>query len=78
MPTETEVSQGAKTTDQVKRTGAKLGIPVGATRRRDGHGPLRIMASAEKYVMVRRPGCIPFVMTLAKWDALPTDTGSVT
>lgn len=70
--------RSGKTTDQVKRMGAKLGIPVGATRRRDDTGPLRILASAERYVMVRRPGAVPFVMALDKWDTLPPDTGSMT
>ncbi len=27
----------------------------------DQHGPVRIMAIADGYAMVRRPGCMPFV-----------------
>lgn len=40
----------------------------GAMRQReDIHGPLRLMASAEGYVMVRRPGCVPFVLREQDW-----------
>lgn len=37
---------------------------------RDQHGPIRFMAAADGYVMVRRPGCVPFVLTAAAWAAL--------
>lgn len=40
-------------------------------RRVDHIGPLRLMAEAEGYVMVRRPGCMPFLMSADKWRALP-------
>ncbi len=29
-----------------------------------------LMAEARGYVMVRRPGCAPFVMSVAEWNAL--------
>lgn len=32
----------------------------------------REMARADNWVMVRRPGCIPFTMTVKEWDALPS------
>lgn len=34
------------------------------------------MAEADGYVMVRRPGCIPYVMSKRKWEALPL-SGSI-
>ncbi len=38
-------------------------------------GRLRYMAHAKGYVMVRRPGCIPFVMDEKDWLALPISEG---
>ena len=32
---------------------------------------LTYMAHANRYVMVRRPGCIPFVITERQWLAFP-------
>lgn len=40
-------------------------------RRRDHIGQLRLMAGTEGYVMVRRPGCMPFVITAKEWEKLP-------
>jgi len=40
-------------------------------RRHDTTGPIRCMADAQAYVMVRRPGAMPFVMTKPDWVALP-------
>ena len=31
------------------------------------------MATARGWVMVRRPGCMPFVMSVRDWDALPSE-----
>jgi hypothetical protein len=31
----------------------------------------REMARADNWVMVRRPGCIPYTMFAKEWDALP-------
>jgi hypothetical protein len=42
--------------------------------RRDPTGPIRLMAEADGYVMVRRPGCLPFVLSAANWLALPLTT----
>jgi hypothetical protein len=39
--------------------------------RQDRTGPLRLMASAEGYVMVRRPGAMPFVIAEKDWLSLP-------
>lgn len=38
-----------------------------------GHGPIRLMAEAEGHCMVRRPGCVPFVITSKEWLALPSE-----
>lgn len=38
--------------------------------RADARGPLRFMAVADGYVMVRRPGCVPFVMHERDWRKL--------
>ena len=40
-------------------------------RRMYGNGGDRMMLYANNYVMVRRPGCILFVLTLSEWLALP-------
>ena len=40
-------------------------------RRRDEIGPIRQMATAENHVMVRRPHCYPFVLTVKEWNELP-------
>ena len=39
-------------------------------RRFDKHGEIRLMATSGGYVMVRRPGCIPFVLSLKEWSLL--------
>ena len=31
-------------------------------------GEVRCMVAVDGYVMVRRPGCMPFVLALSKWD----------
>jgi hypothetical protein len=41
-----------------------------AEERHDNHGPIRLMAQADGYRMVRRPGAAPFVMTDREWQAL--------
>ena len=41
--------------------------------RYDVHGPVRLMAQAAGYRMVRRPGCMPFVLTDREWAALFVD-----
>lgn len=38
--------------------------------KQDHLGEIRFMAEASGYVMVRRPRCIPFVLTRKEWDAL--------
>lgn len=40
------------------------------SRRYDDRGPIVLMAVAKGYVMVRRPGCIPFVLTERDWQAM--------
>lgn len=40
--------------------------------RYDDGGKIRFMTRSDGYVMVRRPGCTPFVKTYAEWEALPT------
>lgn len=36
-------------------------------KRFDSRGELRLMAQADGYAMVRRPGCMPFVMSFSDW-----------
>lgn len=43
------------------------GYPIIA---RGAYGELRLMAIAENYAMVRRPGCMPTIMPLESWRAL--------
>lgn len=38
--------------------------------RQDEYGPIRLLAVAEGYAMVRRPRAVPFVMPLGQWEAL--------
>lgn len=40
--------------------------------RKDRHGIIRSMAAAEGYVMVRRPGCMPFVLSGKEWARMRT------
>lgn len=39
--------------------------------RYDRGGKLTAMATADGYVMVRRPRCMPFVVSLRFWSNLP-------
>lgn len=34
-----------------------------------GGGVVRFMVAAEGHVMVRRPGCAPFVVSVREWNA---------
>jgi len=38
--------------------------------RYDRKGPIRKMAEADGYAMVRRPGCAPWVMDIKQWNSL--------
>ena len=43
-----------------------------------GRGPVRLIVEAEGYVMARRPGCAPFVLSVKEWRALePIDRDGV-
>lgn len=42
--------------------------------REDRYGPLRLMAIAEGYVMARRKGCAPFVVSIDEWVEIGADT----
>lgn len=44
-----------------------------AEQRYDHIGPVRLMAQADGYRMVRRPGAMPFVLTDAEWAGLYID-----
>ncbi len=44
-----------------------------AEERYDHIGPVRLMAKADGYRMVRRPGCAPYVLTDAEWAGLYMD-----
>lgn len=37
----------------------------------DRDWPSKLMVKADGYVMVRRPGCIPYVMWEKDWEKLP-------
>jgi hypothetical protein len=39
--------------------------------RYDRLGPLTLLAQAEIWAMVRRPGAMPFVLSLEEWERLP-------
>jgi hypothetical protein len=41
--------------------------------RGDSIGPIRFMAMADGYVMVRRPGAIPWAERLNKWVSRPLE-----
>lgn len=49
----------------------------------EGYEKVRVMAVAENYAMLRRPGCVPFVLALKylkevaarKWEQAATDEG---
>jgi hypothetical protein len=45
-------------------------------RRFDCHGEIRLMARADGHVMVRRPRCMPFVLTEKQWHNLRTEPGA--
>lgn len=36
-----------------------------------GHTRMRLMARAKGYIMVRKPGAMPFVLTEKEWAAMP-------
>lgn len=44
--------------------------------RHDQHGDIKFMAEADGYVMCRRPGCMPFVLSKKSWEALEKVGGS--
>lgn len=39
-------------------------------RRNYEGGPICFMAKADGYVMVRRPGCTPFILSAKEWEWL--------
>jgi ABC-type thiamin/hydroxymethylpyrimidine transport system permease subunit len=41
--------------------------------RGDSLGPIRFMAAVDGYVMVRRPGSMPWVETVADWVKRPLE-----
>jgi hypothetical protein len=45
-------------------------MPKVGQSRYDHHGPIRVMAVVDPYLMVRRPGSMPFVLGFAEWWAL--------
>lgn len=42
-----------------------------ASVRTDRIGEMRLIAAADGYAMIRRPGSVPIVMPLAEWEAMP-------
>lgn len=45
----------------------KLPDPKRGDECADDSGPIRCMAVADGYVMARRPGCVPFILTVKDW-----------
>ena len=43
----------------------------------DEHGEIRVMAYADGYLMVRRPGKMPFILHYSEWDDLSDKPTSV-
>lgn len=39
-----------------------------------GGGVARFMVAADGYAMVRRPGCMPFVVPIEEWNSWPETT----
>ena len=66
-----EMRMGLATTDNVAQSRGRSGdgqsITIGQ-RWDDGDGPARVMTFAEGYVMMRRKGCVPF---LVYWREFP-------
>ena len=58
----------------------KLPKPKRGDEYADGSGPIRCMAVSDSYVMARRPGCVPFILTTKGWmrnaAMLPVAAGS--
>jgi len=50
--------------DKAKKTYVIPAFKVGDDIRYDDHSNVRVMAIADGYVMIRRPGCIPFIKTV--------------
>jgi hypothetical protein len=42
-----------------------------APKRKDQHGLLRPMVECDGYVMVRRPGAMPFIIPLKEFENMP-------
>ena len=49
----------------------QAGEPSRFKHDRSKDGRIVYMAHAKNYVMVRRPGCVPFVLTEKEWRTLP-------
>lgn len=45
-------------------------MAVKGERRQDAYGEMRLMTEAEGYVMVRRKGAAPRIMSRKEWDSL--------
>lgn len=45
-----------------------------SAERGDEYGPIRFITMAEGYVMVRRPGAMPWCESVKKWLARPLET----
>lgn len=48
----------------------KTTYPTVPLEREDQYGTFRLMAYAEGYVMARRKGGMPFVLTVEEWNAI--------
>ena len=46
---------------------------AGPNERSDCDGPIHVMVSSKGYLMVRRPACSPFLMTVQQYELLPVE-----
>lgn len=60
--------------DKSTRNNLPLDLPL---TRQDWYGVIFLMAYADGYVMVRRPGCFPFAMKEKTWKALAASEGEM-
>jgi hypothetical protein len=44
----------------------------------DDHGKIVHMVTSGGYVMVKRPRCMPFILTLKEWAKIPKQPTSIT
>jgi hypothetical protein len=61
----------------VAQPAVRLSAELKGEKRYDHDSEIRLMAEADGYVMVRKPGKMPFVRTRKEWDQLSRDPKTV-